>query len=154
LVDPEPLVIVSYKHQGEIISKEVVPIAYDESGFDIDAPVYGKNYKREPDTQREKNARELDALDSNGPAHSFINASSAFIKQRTGEQVAIEGGITIHELLISQVEFAKRLKARLGFLPDGLMDQMKKDYPGGIPEHLVDNAAHEYEPTVRVANGL
>jgi hypothetical protein len=145
LVDPEPLVTVSYKHQGDVISLEVMPIAYDESGFDIDAPVYGKNYKREPDTQREKNARELNALNSNGPAHSFIQAKSPFIKQRTGEQIAVAqpDHVEIHDILISRFEAAKQVKARNGWLSDSFISRMKAAYPEGVPSSLVDDIAHD-----------
>jgi transposase InsO family protein len=159
LVDPEPLVMVSYEEtKGKPFSAELRPIEYDRAGFDVNAPVFGKEYKRLPDTRIEKNRKELAeisaGLKGTLKAHSFIQAVNPFARERTGEQVAIEGSITIHELHISPIEFAKRIKARLGFLPDGLMEQMKWDYPEGIPESLVDDIAHEYEPMVRVANYL
>jgi len=159
LVDPEPLVIVSYELNGKPASQECKPIAYDEAGFDVNAPVFGKEYKRQPDTLREQNAKELTALAA-GPipfasitngeglkAHSYINASSPFIKQRTGEQIAVSqpDRVAIHEILISHFEFVKRVSARLGYTPDGLYDRIKKEYPEGVPASLVDITAHEYE---------
>jgi hypothetical protein len=145
LIDPEPLVIVSYKHQGEVVSREVAPIAYDENGFDIDAPVYGKNYKREPDTQREKRVKELNALDSSGPAWSFINAASPFIRPRAGEQITVAqpDRIEIHDILISHFEAAKQVKARNGWLSDSFISRMKAAYPEGVPSSCIDDIAHD-----------
>jgi hypothetical protein len=159
LVDSEPLVKVSYKYKGEIISQEVAPIAFNEAGFDVDAPVFGKEYKRLPDTLREKNLKEL-AEQTDGPipfasitnggglkAHSYINASSPFIKQRTGEQITVSqpDRVAIHEILVSHFEFVRRVSARLGYTPDGLYDRIKKEYPNGAPESLVETTAKEYE---------
>ena len=163
LVDPEPLAKVSYKHDGEIVSYEVKPIAFEEDGFDINAPVFGKEYKRLPETTREKTAKQLAelALAGNGTrvpfgavtggeglkAHSFINAESPFIKQRTGKQITISEPETveIHDILISHFESLKRVSARLGYVPDGFMDRMKEEHPEGVPASLVDDFAKEYE---------
>ena len=148
LVDDKPLVNVSYKYNNEIVSYEIEPIAYNEMGFDIDAPVYGKNYKRQKDTIREKNAKELDALGSaNGPAHSFINAETPFIKQRTGTQIniSVPEKVTIHDILIGHIEAAKRIKARLGYLPEGIIDYLKANYKEGVPSGEIDNIASDFE---------
>jgi hypothetical protein len=151
LVDEEPLVKVSYEYQREEVSFEVEPIAYDESGFDLDAPVFGKEYKREPDTIREKAAKDLAqiaATDAGGmEAHSFINASSPFIKPRTGEQITIAqpDRVSVHEIFISHFEALRRVSARIGYTPDGFIDQMKKEYPEGIPSSRIDDIATEYE---------
>jgi hypothetical protein len=157
LVDAEPLILVTYEFKGEPAIHECKPIAYDAAGFDVDAPVYGKEYKRLPDTVREKNAKELAAqTDGTVPlafsekgdglkAHSYINAESPFIKQRTGEQISVPDHVTLHDILISGFEFVKRVSARLGFTPDGLLDHVKREYPEGVPESLVEVTAKEYE---------
>jgi len=157
LVDPEPLVKVSYKYKGETVSREVAPIAFDEAGFDVNAPVFGKEYKRLPDTLREKNLKEL-AGQTDGPipfasitngeglkAHSYINASSPFIKPRTGEQVSVSApdSVQIHDTLISHFEAAKQVKARNGWIDETLIDRMKREFPEGVPSSLVDDIAHD-----------
>jgi hypothetical protein len=157
LVGTEPLVLVSYNFKGEPVSSECRPIAYDAAGFDVDAPVFGSEYKRLPDTVREKNAKELAAeTDGTVPlafsggeglkAHSYINASSPFIKPSAGEQIAVSvpDHVSLHDILISGFEFVKRVSARLGYTPDGLLDRMKLEHPGGVPESLVEVTAKEY----------
>jgi hypothetical protein len=157
LVDEEPLVLVSYEHNQEVVSYEVKPIVYNEAGFDVNAPVFGKEYKRPPDTRREKNTKELEQLAAgtvpfagitNGEglkAHSFINASSPFIKPRTGEQVAIAqpDHVEIHDILISHFEAAKQVKARNGWLSESFISRMKAAYPEGVPSSLIDDIAHD-----------
>ena len=159
LVDPEPLVCVSYELNGELVSYECKPIAYNGAGFDISAPVFGKEYKRQPDTVREKNAKELTepaaglipfASANNGEglkAHSYINASSPFIKASTGEQITVStpDHVKVHELLISATEMAKRIKPILGSVPEGFIDRLKAEYPEGVPANLRDDLANEYK---------
>jgi transposase InsO family protein len=157
LVDPKALVTISYEFEGKPVSYEVEPIEYNEAGFDVGAPVFGKEYKRPPDTLREKNAGELKQL-SAGPvpfagitggeglkAHSFINAASPFIKPRTGEQIAIAqpDHVEIHDILISHFEAAKQVKARNGWLSESFISRMKAAYPEGVPSSLVDDITHD-----------
>ncbi|MDR0322345.1 MAG: transposase [Treponema sp.] len=171
LVDTEPLIIVSYKFDGEPLSFECEPIAYDVAGFDVDAPVFGKEYKRLPDTIREKNVKELEkqtdgtvplAFTDRGKglkAHSYINAASPFIKQSTGEQIVVmqadsplpdagnsqtAGTVRTHEILISATEMAKRIKPELGFVPDGFIERLKAAYPEGVPSNLLNDLVKEY----------
>jgi len=159
LVAPEPLVLVSYELDGELKSFECKPIAYDEAGFDLDAPVFGKEYKRLPDTIREQNAKELAELTAgtipfasitNGQglkAHSYINASSPFIKPRTGEQIAVAqaGQVEVHDILLSHFEALRRVSARLGYSPEGFIEWARKEYPDGVPSSRIDDIAHEWE---------
>jgi transposase InsO family protein len=152
LVDTEPLVIVSYEiRKGESFIKELKPIEWDKAGFDVDAPVFGKEYKRLPDTQIEKNSKELKAVNSELKgtlkAHSFINPVNPFARQRTGEQISVSqtDQVEIFDSLLTHFEFVKRVSARLGYTPDGLLDRMKKEYGDGVPASLVDAIALEYE---------
>jgi hypothetical protein len=150
LVDPEALAIVSYEEQkGKVVSVELRPIEYNRAGFDIDAPVYGKEYKRLPDTRVETNSKELvrvnAELKGTLKAHSFINASSPFIKPRTGERIAIAqpDRVEIHDILISHFEAAKQVKARNGWLSESFISRMKAAYPEGVPSSLIDDIAHD-----------
>jgi hypothetical protein len=151
LVDDDPIVIVSYEvKKGEPFSREIKPIEWDRAGFDITAPVFGKEYKRLPDTQVEKNGKELKAvtagLKGTLKAHSFINPVNPFAQDRTGEQINVNrpDRVEIHDTLLTYFETAIRVKARNGFVDETFIDRMKKEFPnGGVPSSLVDDIAHE-----------
>ena len=157
LVDTEPIVKVSFEYLGQVVAYEVKPIEYDENGFDIQAAVTGKNYKSAGDTAREKTAKELEVLsegtkekpftkitDGKGfAAHSNIDAKSLFLRQQTGEQVAVNT-VSVHEIVISGAEAAKRLKARLGYVPEGFIDRMRAEYGNAVPANMIDSFAVEY----------
>jgi hypothetical protein len=141
LVSEDPLVIVSYQHEGKELSFEIAPIQYDEAGFDVSAPVFGESYKRPKDTEREKQAKVLDnpgIASVMGAAHSFINPQTPFMKQSVGEKIDIAQTVHTHEIIISAVEAAKRYKAATGNLPEGFIDNMRAEYPEGVPSRVVD----------------
>lgn len=162
LVSDEALALVSYESaHHEILSFEVKPIEYNEVGFDIAAPVFGQEYKSQPDTLREKNTKALAALAaSDGAAevpfakvtdgqgfktHSLIHAENPWFKPQTGKQIEVAAStVEVHDILISAVEMAKRFKARAGYLPDGFIASLKKEYPDGVPAQLVDDLVAEY----------
>jgi hypothetical protein len=133
--------MVSYEHEGEGVSFEVEPIQYDEAGFRVDAPVFGEKYKRPKDTEREKQAKRLEqqGLESvMGPAHSFIKAENPFMRQREGTPIEVAETIPIHEIIISAVEAAKRVKAECGEVPEGFINALREQYPEGVPARIVD----------------
>ena len=163
LVGDEDLALVSYKDRtGEIVSYEVKPIEYDRVGFDVSAPVFGKEYQSQPDTIIEHNTKTLAALASGDEkadvpfskvtdgqgfkTHSLIHTeANPFFKTQTGKQVEVAAGtVEVHDILITPVEMAKRFKARAGFVPDGFIASLKRDYPEGIPSQLVDDLVAEY----------
>ena len=162
LVSDEALALVSYENaQHEILSFEVKPIEYNEVGFDLAAPVFGQEYQSQPDTLREKNTKALAALAaSDGTAevpfakvtdgqgfktHSLIHAENPWFKPQTGKQIEVAAStVEVHDILISAVEMAKRFKARAGYLPDGFIASLKKEYPDGVPAQLVDDLVAEY----------
>lgn len=162
LVGDDALALVSYENaQREIVSFEVKPIEYNDAGFDINAPVFGQEYKSEPDTLVERNVKELVELaasdgksdvpftkvtDGQGfKTHSLIHAENPWFKPQTGKQIEVAAGtVEVHDILISAVEMAKRFKARAGFLPDGFIASLKKEYPDGVPAQLADDLVAEY----------
>lgn len=163
LVSDEALALVSYKDRsGEIVSFEVKPIEYDRVGFDIAAPVFGQEYKSQPDTLIEKNTKALAEIaasddktevpfakvtDGQGfKTHSLIHTQAdPFFKTQTGKQVEVAAGtVEVHDILITPVEMAKRFKARAGFIPDGFIASLKKEFPDGVPSQLVDDLVTEY----------
>jgi len=149
LVDTEPIAIVSWEERGEVISRELQPIEWDRSGFDVNAPVFGKEYKRLPDTQIEKNNKELAQVSAEIKgtlkAHSFINPANPFARPRSGEQIAVSipDHVQIHDILISYFEAARQVKARNGWVDDSFIDRMKKEFPEGVPSSLIDDIAHD-----------
>lgn len=163
LVSEEALALVSYQDRtGEIVSFEVKPIEYDRVGFDIAAPVFGQEYKSQPDTLIEKNTKALAEIaasddktevpfakvtDGQGfKTHSLIRTeANPFFKTQTGKQVEVAAGtVEVHDILITPVEMAKRFKARAGFIPDGFIASLKKEFPDGVPSQLVDDLVTEY----------
>ena len=163
LTDDEALALVSWQSRsGETLSFEVKPIEYDRSGFDVSAPVFGQGYKSQPDTLVEKNAKRLaDIAASDGEAnvpfakatdgkglktHSLIRtAADPFYKTQTGRQVEVAADtVEVHDIYISPVEMAKRFKARTGFIPEGFIASLKKEWPDGVPSQLVDDYVAEY----------
>ena len=65
------------------------------------------------------------------------------MQQQTGMQVNVEA-VQVHDILISGVEAAKRIKARLGYVPDGFIARIKADYNNAVPSNLIDDLAAEY----------
>jgi hypothetical protein len=161
LVDSEPVVQVSYEHLKETVCMEVKPIIYEGSGFDITGAVIGEEYKRLPDTDRERSAKRLTAIAGEGTVpfaavtggegfktHSLIHPEeNPFIRRRTGEQIeaAVPDGICAGEILISHFEALRRITARTGYTPDGLLDWLKREYPEGVPVSAVEAIARELE---------
>ena len=167
-VNVQPLLVtadavqVSYKnHAGEIETFEVAPIEYGDAGFDMSAPVFGKEYQSPPDTLRETNLKELASLalanagdktpfakatgGEGFKTHSLIHAADPFAKATTGKQIEIAAGtVEVHDIFISAVEAAKRFKARAGYIPDGFIARIKTEYPEGLPSKLVDDLVMEY----------
>jgi len=148
LVTEEPICIVSYEYQGEEVSYEIEPVVFDNAGFDITAPVYGENYKRPKDTAREKQKKVLSnpALESvMGPAHSFIQPSSPFLKNTEGTQIEVAETVHTHEILISATEMAMRIKPLLGHVPVGFIDRLRMEFPEGVPSNLLNDFVNEYQ---------
>ena len=78
--------------------------------------------------------------------HSLIHAeANPFFKAKTGKQVEVAAGtVEVHDILITPVEMAKRFKARAGFIPDGFIAGLKKEFPDGVPAQLVDDLVREH----------
>jgi hypothetical protein len=148
LVTEELVCIVSYEYKGEELSFEIEPVEFDKAGFDVTAPVFGVNYKRPKDTAREKQKKALEnpALESvMGPAHSFIQPESPFMRQAEGNRIEVAETIHIHEILISATEMAKRVRPELGYVPAGFIERLQAEYPEGVPSNLLNDFINEYK---------
>ncbi|MDR0585363.1 MAG: transposase [Treponema sp.] len=142
LTTAEPLCIASYENNGEELSFELAPVVYDEAGFDINSPVFGKEYKRPKDTGRETAGKTLESLGPvavMGPAHSFINPENPFMRQSSGTPIEIAETVHTHEIIISAMKAAKRVKSECGELPDGFINTLREQYPEGVPARAVDD---------------
>jgi len=149
LVTAEPLCIVSYENGKQELSFEIEPIVYDSAGFDVNSPVYGQEYKRPKDTARETAEKILEApglAAVMGPAHSFIKPENPFMRQDNGTPVTIAETVHTHEIIISAVEAAKRIKAECGYVPEGFINEMKEKYPEGITTRIVDDLIKARKP--------
>jgi hypothetical protein len=149
LVTEEPLCIASYEDNGNEVSFEVAPIVYDSAGFDIESPVFGKEYKRPKDTGRETAKKTLEnpgLAAVMGPAHSFITAENPFMRRSAGTPIEVAETVHTHEIVISAVEAAKRLKAECGEAPDGFIDALRERYPEGVSTRVVDDLIKAHKP--------
>jgi len=149
LVTAEPLCIASYENGKEELSFEIEPIVYDSAGFDVNSPVYGQEYKRPKDTARETAAKILEApglAAVMGPAHSFIKPENPFFRQNEGTPVTVAETIHTHEIIISAVEAAKRVKAECGSVPEGFISELKQQYPEGVTTRIVDDLIKARKP--------
>jgi hypothetical protein len=147
LVTAEPLCIVSYTNGGEEVSFELEPVVYDEAGFDVNSPVFGKGYKQPKDTARETAGKAMETSGLvMGPAHSFIDPENPFMKQAAGTPVEVAETVHTHEIIISAVEAAKRVNAECGEVPDGFINDVREQYPEGIPARVVDDVIKSRKP--------
>ena len=159
LVDADAIVLVHYELSGERVALELPPLAVDTAGFPVAAPVFGREYRRAPAGEAEKNAGELTLMtygQSDPPrhavpfahreagglhAHDYITTDVDITPApRVGrvEPIARPDHVRPHEILISSVEAAKRITARLGHTPPGLLAHLRTTYPDGVPATEID----------------
>lgn len=124
------------------VSYFVKPLEVDEAGFDINAAIIGKEYKQTKLTENEKAIKEIeetakDIKKFSLKSHSTIQPNNKFIYQKKGERIDLAKKDT-KEILLSYVEVIQSLKSVLGYVPDGTGEQLKKDYPNGVPYSYVD----------------
>lgn len=138
------------------LSYEVKPIEVDEAGFDINAAVIGKEYKRTELTEGERETKAIEETakeirqradaNKNIPnlkTHSLIQPENKFIYQKEGEKITI-GEKEKKEILLSYVETIERVKTVLGYVPDDLANQLKRDYPNGVSYSYADELIEFY----------
>ena len=134
--------------KGKEIAFELTPIEFDLAGFAAEAPVIGREYKAQPDTPREKAMQDISksVTPLAGIAHSHITGESPWVRGITGSVIEVAETVHTHEIVISAVEAAKRVKAECGFLPDGFIDTMRAQYPEGVPTRAVDDFIKQRKP--------
>ncbi len=159
LVSDKPLVLIMFEYESEIFRMEIEPIELDDAGFLLNSSIIGEEYKQNKETILEKKNKELEEIasktdgvafaevsDGKGlKAHSLINPDSPFIRQSTGKKITVSGQTVVPEVVvITAVESAKRIKARLGYVPDGFIERMKAEYKNAVPVNEIDMLAEEY----------
>ncbi|GHV76488.1 phage associated protein [Spirochaetia bacterium] len=153
LISVEPLCIASYETKGKEMSFELEPIVFDDAGFDINSPVFGQEYKRPKDTERETAGKILEKpglAAVMGPAHSFIKPENPFMRNSAGMPIDVAETVHTHEIIISAVEAAKRVKAQCGEVPEGFINTLREQYPEGVPTRVVDDFIKARKPRIEV----
>ncbi len=168
LVDREPVVLLIHEYAGEIHRLEAAPVETDDAGFTAGAAVIGQEYKAPKDTAREVKNKELEAITAGTEgvpyaavtegaglkSHSLIKPENPFIRQQTGRQVEVSATTVIpEEVYISAVEAAKRIKAHLGYVPEGFIARMKSEYENRVPVSSIEGLAAEYMQELNVNYG-
>ena len=160
LVDAEPLVIVRYSHNREELSFEVKPIEYDAVGLDINAAVFGEEYKARKDTRREKNIKTLAVISGEGEkgivpfasvtngqglkTHSLIqSAPNPFVKQRTGDQITVlQSGIPLSDTGVTQK--AETIRVHEILISATEMAKRVKPELGYVPDGFIERLKAAY----------
>ena len=136
--------------ESEELSYEIEPIEIDEAGFDINAAVIGKEYKQTKLTENENDIKEIENISEEIKkqeilkSHSLIQPDIKFIYQKEGEKINLDKNDNddcppaAREILLSYVEVMEKVKSGLGYVPDDLAEELKKDYTDGIPYSYAD----------------
>jgi hypothetical protein len=142
--------IAFYEHGGNEVSFELKPVVYDSAGFDVNSPVFGKEYKRPKDTERENAGKTVPGPAAvMGSAHSFIQPENPFMRQSGGTPVEVAETVHTHEIIISAAGAAKRFRAEYGEVPDGFISGLREQYPEGVPVRAVDELIKARKPEAK-----
>ena len=151
LMDENGILKVSYTYQGEEFSEEILPVELDEAGFHMDAAVWGESFKANKETYIEKAGKSLDEVIGvdKVPFKYFndgqgLKALSCIGKEDTNIIPVPRTGntINVHQaevLIITVIEAAKRLKARLGYWEPGYLQVLRDNFSSGVPESALDS---------------
>ena len=140
MVSTDGSVIVSYRFGEETVEEELLPVAIDEAGFRMDAPVFGIEFKRNADTAVDRQRKQLEdligderkpfiALDPAGDggiraldAVRSDDGTAVFTPARRGGQVRdIER--PVHKLTVTAA--AMRIRSRIGFFESWMREILK-----------------------------
>lgn len=155
MVSTDGSVIVNYSFGDEVVEEELLPVAIDDAGFRLDAPVFGMEFKRNADTVADRRRKQLDDLigDERRPfatvEGSGIRALDAvspsagmtiFTPPRAGgQQMEIER--PVRKLTVTAA--AMHIKARIGFFEPWMRETLTERYAQGVPETDLDRLCEE-----------
>lgn len=155
--------VVDTDAEGGTRYVECEPIARDQNGFAVLAPVYGENYASKPDTsadsaRKQANeaaygerdtlaaaaARKKGAVAFNGEIDPFADsrqkaAGVPAYMQRRGTELHVPNPVQIDLKPLSFTDALFALRARLGrSLVQGETAALQQQYPAGVPEDQLD----------------
>jgi hypothetical protein len=73
------------------------------------------------------------------------------MRHTEGSPVEIAETVHTHEIIISAVEAAKRVRAERGEVPEGFINALREQYPEGIPARIVDDFIKARKPVTEPA---
>jgi len=170
----ESLQVILINAEGRKYFHSIPLVNKNEHGFDIDAPVIGKNYKQEADTITERNRKQLEQIITGESTEAGIAAA------RKSKKVAFDGRIdpfkSVNETVLPSylpkkgselktaielpqvvesnmdiASLATQLKRLLGEWTPELMAWLKKEYPEGAPESTISDIAERITKRPRLA---
>ncbi len=146
LMSMDGKVLVSFKNQkGEIVEDELFPLEIDEAGFRIDAPVFGLNFKSNPDTVVDKARKQLKDLigDSKKPfietiEGGGIKAIDAIMPSEDGIIFMPKRAVKMESpkpaIRLSIVEASRRIHSELGYFDSSIRAYLVENYSDGVLE--------------------
>ncbi len=86
------VIVAIEDYQGELIEHVIDPVAFDEMGMPVDAPVWGQDFKSQPDTEVEQVGKKADEA-------AYPNKDQKEIKKAKNKREAPFGGLDAHSHL-------------------------------------------------------
>lgn len=149
MVSSDGKVLVSYMHDGQQVEDELLPLATDDAGFRLDAPVFGESFKRNPDTDTDRNRKSLVLLIGDDRKPFVETAGEAGI----GSLDALKGdgenlmylppqGVKLQHpkpsKRLSITEASQRIRGNLGWFDAWCRGYLVENYPDGILEDDIE----------------
>ncbi len=155
---PLQIIVSLESYDGTTVEHIVEPIAFDtESGFPLDAPVFGEGYKSVHDTVIETAGKEAIAtaypeqnqdeikksmaknaapFDGKLDAHSHLaHVTKPDFMARTGTELNVPNRMNVEIKPLTHIEAIKKLRTYFGRAITAEENQMiRKAYPDGVPE--------------------
>lgn len=158
LMDDGGALRIRHDWEGQTVTETVYPVEMDELGQPLDAPVWGENYKRNPETYVDLIHKKLDNLTGPGavPMEGFNDGQGL----RAVDAIADEGGAMLPfprrgevidtrrepVVTLNHVEAAKYVMARMGHGWDpAYFAEIKQRFPDGVSERELEALLEELE---------
>lgn len=154
--------------KGSTHKYEIKPIAIDEAGFMVDAPVIGKEHKAKPTLNTEKKKTELEekarptgkektpfqhlnegkGLDATSHLATVSQPKNVSILPKKGREIELPSTVSIAPVTLTVAGACKLLKQNMGEnWQKQWYSQLKKQYPQGIEENTLPTIEAELRKT-------
>jgi len=173
------LFVIDTDEHGNEVHYECKPIARDQAGFMVDAPVIGERFKAPRDTDTDKHRKRMakDAYDADtelqvdkarknrepafggriDPFGYLPEQTPAHYMPRKGSALDVPDPVAIESSTRTVTECARYLKSLLGNVDVNFYDLVMANYPSGATDEQIKDLAKsmsEPQPTgFRVVNG-